>query len=1183
VARPLQDGTARDEALDTTRSILVQAPAGSGKTELLAKRMLKLLAEVEEPEEVLAITFTKSATGEMRDRILSKLEAAQRSAGKVEDALARAVLRNSELRGWRILEQPQRLNIQTIDSLCLRIAHRMPLLARVAGTLQPTENAQPLYRLAARRTFDRLGGADAELNDALRALLLLRDSHLGDCEALLQEMLATRDQWGHRFSLSGNVDWEAVRAEMEAPFQRAIDPVLTEAHALFSRHPMLVSELLELANYACDAPDLKIDILALAGLNQLPPTSSPQHWSCIANLLLKKEDDWLLNPSGRHGFPKGDGKNSHEARQKDRRIALGEGLRQIPGLLPLLIAIRGLPPPRYTEEEWQILRHMFTALRHAVRELERVFAEQRVVDFIEIGMSALRVLDGQVFESQGIRHLLVDEFQDTSRRQHQLLASLLRHWKHEGGRTLFLVGDPMQSIYLFRQADVELFEMVRTRGITIANTVRAVKSLSLSTNFRSNAGVVDPLNTMFAAVFPHKRRADAAGVDFLPGVAHNVDKPSTACQVHASFIQSQSKSKNGKQNGNSHGDNKAAVLQAEREETAEILKIVARHLPRIAMARRRGGDFTVAVLARAKNHLTAIAAALRDQEVSFRAIELEKLGDRQEVLDLQSLTRALLHPLDRIAWLALLRAPWCGLELRDLHLLCGDDDRPSSHTAVRRQIAERLHLIGKDSNRRVTRLVAVLDTAVRERYAQASFASWIERTWRSLGGPACVDAAGYENALAYFHMLERIAPDGIAATGETMKDQLDRLFALPDPTAQERCGVQLMTIHKAKGLGFNVVILPGLHRAARQDPPSLICYIEKSRGGGTEMIAAPIGAKGQDASSLYKWVRRQKYARAAEERKRLLYVACTRARDELHLFATATASKSGSLRAGPGTLLETAWPAVAETFQQRYEERLAPTARRSDNVISFAEPLTQRPPLQGMLDFVAAAKAPAILHRLPTVAEPVPRATDLAAGSDKALIEEPPRMRPEASRHSRTLGTTVHLLFERAAGLLEQGQTREDLVAGFPRYRRLASAFARNQGLTPPEVESCAKQAAEALESALSDPIGGWILKPRPAAQSEASWSGVIDGKAQTLRIDRSFRAGAEPLRDEGDFLWIVDYKTASHRGPDAEAFLDVERTKYKEQLEKYGEMSRLAFGVGVSLRFGLYYPLLKRFDWWHS
>ena len=200
----LADRQAREDALDISCSILVQAPAGSGKTELLAMRFLKLLAVVEEPEQVLGITFTKAATAEIRRRIVGKLEKAREfletgAAPDDEDAasleIATAAYTNSNERGWRLLEQPHRLDIQTIDSLSLRIAHQMPLSGRPGGIIQPTEAATPLYRRAARKTLDRLGGDDGELNAALRGLLLLRDSNLAGCEDMLAKMLATRDQW----------------------------------------------------------------------------------------------------------------------------------------------------------------------------------------------------------------------------------------------------------------------------------------------------------------------------------------------------------------------------------------------------------------------------------------------------------------------------------------------------------------------------------------------------------------------------------------------------------------------------------------------------------------------------------------------------------------------------------------------------------------------------------------------------------------------------------------------------------------------------------------------------------------------------------------------------------------------------------------------------------------------------
>jgi ATP-dependent exoDNAse (exonuclease V) beta subunit len=1175
----LADSPAREQALDTGRSILVQAPAGSGKTELLTTRFLKLLAEVDEPEEILAITFTKAATAEMRHRILKKLEQATLPIEQVpkEDLpalpIARAALARSEERGWRLLDQPRRLDIQTIDSLCLRIAHQLPLAAKLGGTLNPTERAEPLYRQAARNTFDRLGGANPDLNEALEALLLLRDSNLANCEALLARMLQTRDQWAHAFPLSGDVDWQATRVRMQAPFEREARRVLKPAHDLFSTQPRITAELLELANYACQGgEDLKIEIHALAGSTSLPPHTSPEHWKCIANLLLKKsKDDWLISANKRHGFPAGANK-SFEAGQKDRRKSLIADLQQIPNLLELLSEIRQLPPVAYSDEQWRTLRHFFTALRHAAAELDAVFAEAGAVDFVEIGMNALQVLQGELAGNQRIRHLLVDEFQDTSRRQHELVASLLRDWTDADGRTLFLVGDPMQSIYLFRQADVELFDFVKRQGFAAAETLR-LHPLQLKTNFRSCAELVNPLNAMFQAVFPHQTKHRSAGVDFLPSIAPAIpndrEKSIGIYRVHPAFLEEKNAD---------DSDQRDPAKEARQQEIAEILDLVQRHLPRVEQARAANKDFTVAILGRAKNHLTPIAAALRREQIPFRAVELETLGERQEILDLQSIVRALLHPMDRIAWLSILRAPWCGLDLSDLHRLCGTDDR--NRSSVQQQIEERLHLVEEDARQRVARVLSAIDEAQRHRHAEASFSSWIERTWTALGGPACLDAAGHENALAYFAMLDDIAPDGIAATGEEMSDQLGKLFAKPDPAVGERCGVQLMTIHKAKGLGFNVVILPALHKQAGRGDQPLIQSLERTTASGTELaelLVAPIGEKGADTGALYKWVSDQKKNRETEERKRLLYVACTRAREELHLFATVTVTESG-LRPQPGSLLATAWPALEAVF----EEHRAP--KPSSNVIGFPAPVSSTKPAQRVFDIAAVAEA-STLRRLPSDWQSTPSQQSVTASVTlpprQPKVPDFDRERPHAGRSRRVLGNTVHLLFEQATQLLQQGATEATLRGKLPQLQGKAESFAWNEGLARPEAVACAKEAVGALDSALRDVVGLWLLSPHLQDQTEISWTGILDGAPTTLRIDRSFLAGDEPLADTGETLWIVDYKTATCNAAKIDHFLKAECLQYQDQLEKYGRMMHLVHGPEQRVKLGLYYPLLNRLISW--
>ncbi len=171
MSRVPADGDVRERALALERSFIVRAPAGSGKTDLLTRRFLKLLAAVDEPEEILAITFTRAATAEMRARVLGYLE----EAAQGELSLMKTSAFPWRVRRWRSpkLEDGScwnsriGLNIETIDSLCLRIAHNQPLLSRMGGRLSPSENAAPLYAQAARRTLGLLGSA--EPNSTLRS------------------------------------------------------------------------------------------------------------------------------------------------------------------------------------------------------------------------------------------------------------------------------------------------------------------------------------------------------------------------------------------------------------------------------------------------------------------------------------------------------------------------------------------------------------------------------------------------------------------------------------------------------------------------------------------------------------------------------------------------------------------------------------------------------------------------------------------------------------------------------------------------------------------------------------------------------------------------------------------------------------------------------------------------------
>ncbi len=1168
------DAHARAAALDIRDSIIVQAPAGSGKTDLLTRRFLSLLAVVDEPEEILAITFTRAATAEMRARILSDLEAAaNRRWFRPEELprinLAREALARSESRGWRILDLPQRLSIETIDSLCLRIAHNRPLLAGLGGRLQPTENADPVYALAAHRTLDHLGGRNPALDEALAHFLDLRDNRLDDCESLLAEMLSARDQWQHILPLSGGMseeDWEIARARLQKPFRQETNRVIAEAWRLIEPEPHLRQRLLELAHFACSEDNNKVALLV--GVQSLSPNMPVEHWRCLCDLLLTEDNEWRRTVDKRQGFPLDRNRPDTKKRKDDMVFILGR-LRQMPRLLEALSSIRGLPPAGYSEAQWISLRHFLIVLRQAIAELHVVFAEQNIVDFTQISVLAVDLLrnnpDRILDLADGVRHLLVDEFQDTSRRQHELVSALLHAWETGEHRTVFLVGDPMQSVYMFRQAEVELFTHVRDHGIGPEESRIHCRPVQLSVNFRSHAGLTDPLNEFFTAIGADASPAGSAAVSFSPATASSPARSGKSVHIYPQIVGSHDRR-----------PSPSEIHEARRQEARNVLGILQGHSSEIARAREAGAEYRVAVLVRARPHLAEIIMLLRGAGIPFRAVEIDPLAKRQEIIDLLALTRALLHPMDRIAWLAVLRAPWCGLTLADLHHLTGSDDPACRHLSVTELIDRNESLLSPDGRGRLARTAQILQRALDLRWhlsESPSLSSWVERTWSTLGGPACVDSTGYENAEVFFSLLDAVTPDGLAPLTPSFDAELNRLFAQPDPTVSDRCGIQLMTIHKAKGLGFDVVIVPALDRRPAGDPRPLILSLERVspfEHGETEFLVAPIGLQ-REKDPLYDWVRRQRQIRFDEERKRLFYVACTRARAELHLLGTAVHSATGLKAGHSGSLLAAAWPALRPEFEALLREPSAesPGAR----VLRFPEPAVVR-------ELAAVAESQAIApypHRLPAGFEPAPGHDVLAADlASFALSAAPEFRRSQGTRHARAVGSVLHELLQRfGSGLASLGEHQ---------LRRGAVSLLRAYALQGEALKSATDAVIHLLVACASDPVCRWILAPHPGAQAEASWTGLAGTPAarlRTLRADRIFRAGSAPLAEGSDYWWIIDYKTGAPPSANREAFLHSERSLYAPQLLAYAQALRTLHGSLASLRLGLYYPAIAALDYW--
>ena len=502
-------------------------------------------------------------------------------------------------------------------------------------------------------------------------------------------------------------------------------------------------------------------------------------------------------------------------------------------------------------------------------------------------------------------------------------------------------------------------------------------------------------------------------------------------------------------------------------------------------------------------------------------------------------------------------------------------------------MADRGHLLGEESIQRLQRVWRVLTEAAAQR-ARLTTAQLVERAWRSLGGDAWLPQPELINARRYFQLLDEMEAEfGIGRIDPTLLDaRLQRLYAEPAHFAETEAHVDLMTIHGAKGLEWDVVFVPALERSPGINRGRLLTWSEldssDSDGDAAPIMLAPIAAKGEEIDALTAWLKAIYREREAAERKRLFYVASTRAREELHLFAAPDLLANGNINPRWDSLLKSAWSAAQPHFA-------AALARRSRQFLREMSPLSLPRPSRRSSIFAAAAEAVhPILHRLPLTFDPTARfatARALPSGDQAAHhATETQFTRPEGSFAARSFGTVVHIFIELLATRIASGIAPAALLTELPTWTKRIAAILRADGLPPTTVDRYTRETRTALENILRDPDGLWLLTPHPGAASELALTAheTTGDTLASIRIDRIFHAGPEPHAPGDDILWIVDYKTADHGSSGLDAFLTQQRATYAPQLETYARVLAPTHAKSLNqVRLALYYPTIPRLVWW--
>ena len=893
----LSDSQIRQQALDPQRSFIVQAPAGSGKTGLLVYRILNLLTTVERPEQILAITFTNKAASEMRHRILDllgKAEANESTSDEYEQQgieLAKQALVKDKQFGWRLLDMPHQLNILTIDAFCAKLIGYMPWLSRLGDKPHTTEQPEAHYQAAIEQLLMELTREGSAASKHLQTVMLELDYDYNKARNMFGAMLSKRDQW-LRHLLQNNI--QQLRPFLEQAWATVSQQLLQQLSDSLPTN--IVEDLLECARFAGSRTTEKSNpyLKFCADLQQLPQADSTEidKWLAIRTLLLTND----LKPRNRLdkncGFPAGE-----QPEMKDKLKAVIENLQENTEFLENLKQLDIIPPARFTNEQWQQLLALEQVLKQLAAQLQLRFRAVSECDFSEVAQRANLALqemnnptDLGLRMDNNLRHILVDEFQDTSHSQLELLKKLVSGWQpNSPDCSLFMVGDPMQSIYRFREADVGLF--LRIANSESANQVfprLKIEALQLSENFRSSKPLVAWFNTVFSKSFPQKNQVLQGAICYAEAVTHreiaNSVKP------------------------------KCMPVLSNQQEAEQVVA-------QIQHARQQDNEQKIAILVRGRSHLADILPALKQAEIDYIGVDIQPLNQTQSVLDVLALCKALTRLDDKVSWLALLRGPWCGLSLASIKTLLPDVRLPVWQQLTSQAKQQQLE---DEQARRLGRFIDIMDKALQQRQ-QVSLHDVCRWAWQQLGGEHTLLDASAEDIEVVFSLIQQLEQAGDLLSVNELDKALEGLYARSQSTAENP--VIVSTIHNSKGLQYDTVILPGLGRGSGNDAREILMWAEKiDASGQSSLLLAPLETE-NNPNTHYYYLRKLEYQRASYETLRLLYVACTRAKRGLILIAAMNHNSKGELsKPRAGTLLSTVWEQLQDEFQiqqQPAEEQVA--------------------------------------------------------------------------------------------------------------------------------------------------------------------------------------------------------------------------------------------------------------------
>lgn len=1045
----LIDSDERIQATNPGQSFIVQAPAGSGKTEILTQRFLRLLGTVTAPEQIIALTFTRKAASEMRERIVLALQQAARNEPaqsphqQMTLDFARHAMDRSDNLHWDLLQQPNRLRVITIDSLCQMINNAIPLLEKQIAYAGISDNPKQHYLEAGRRCL-QYALATPDYQDAIKTLLLHVDNRQDNLLDLFNALLAQRDQWlGPLFQ---------ARAQEKSTFEAALRVI--EQHGLTRFKQSLPVPL------AAHLTNLSREV-ALIENNPESPRYALCNWHSfeqvnqdqvtgLAQLVLTGDGSFRKAFDHYVGLKRGNCPDAQFERLKEESKELLIQLSECADFHAALLQVSSLPNPEYDPQQWEVLQALFLLLPLLIGHLQLVFSEHNAVDFTAIAQQALGALgdadnptDLALYLDNAIHHLLIDEFQDTSISQFELVTQLVQGWQPGDGKTLFVVGDPMQSIYRFRQAEVGLFFRAKTQGVGPVT----LQSLELRCNFRSSAAVVNWVNQHFAGIFPQQVDIESGAVSFHPS-------------THV-------------KQGDEHSGVYAFQCSDKVQEAKRLIHLIQTELT-------RDSEQSIAILVRSRSQLTAIIRLLRQQQIPYQGTDIDLLANLMHLRDVWSLTQALLLPANRLAWLALLRSPYCGLSLSDLHAIATANKKKSIYALLLQ--LDTIAGISDEGRVRATYFTKTMAKALAQR-CQMRLTDWVAQTLKALHVENILNPNQLADLEQFWGLLDRHEQQGRLPDMQAFAQELNALYSQQATPSR----LQVMTIHKSKGLEFDTVILPGLgSRPNAGDKPMLRWLKLPTDKQNNLLLVSPIQAAHEERCDLYDYLSAMDEEKSHYEAQRVLYVAVTRAKSRLYLLDNTNKSSKHSFR----SLLKKQ-VFLAEDQPEGAEESAYPLPELFKLPLAYYSPDNPAP-------------QPYLNQPITALSSGIPRLTGIVAHQLLQWICE---------NHP---ATPTDIPWQLAAY----------------EYKKL--------GFTPALQAQALATLQEQIKQLFAHPIGSWIIAPHQQEQNEYALLVASQERTITRIIDRLF--------EHNGTLWIIDFKTGKE---DANTLIKYKKqlTEYAECL----------------------------------